>query len=255
MIKKHHLLSIFFVLVLFSFLQNAWASLEEIKTAVLQEDFEKVKTLSQDALASQSLGQEQEEVRYYLALSQLYTGEHNTARGNFQMIADGTKNMDLYDQACIGVISSYYLAGHYRESLKRAHQLLAQRPDSNYLSLVYLKIARANLKLQHWDPARRFLKKIMNDFPDSLEAYTAKQLLEEKQFFTVQVGAFLNRETALSLVDELQLKGQYGYIVQTQDKKGNTFYRVRVGEVSSLGAANKLKENLSTLGYPTLIYP
>jgi tetratricopeptide (TPR) repeat protein len=163
--------------------------------------------------------------------------------------------MDLYDQACIGVISSYYLAGHYREALKRAYQLLAQRPDSNYLSLIYLKIARVNLKLQHWDPARRFLKKVMNDFPDSLEAYTAKQLLEEKQFFTVQVGAFLSRESAVGLVDELRSKGQYGYIVETQDKKGNIFYRVRVGEVGSLGAANKLREELSTLGYPALIYP
>jgi cell division septation protein DedD len=95
----------------------------------------------------------------------------------------------------------------------------------------------------------------MNDFPDSLEAYTAKQLLEEKQFFTVQVGAFLDRDRALSLVDDLRLKGQYGYIVETQDKKGNTFYRVRIGEVASLDAAKKLKEKLSTLGYPALIYP
>ncbi len=249
-------LFVFFVILGFLFAaQVAAASLEEIKTAVLQEDFARVKVLSQEDLASKSLAGKQEEVLYYLALSELYTGEPNAARGRFQRIVDSTKNMDLYDQACIGVINSYYLTGFYREALKRAQQLLAQRPESNYLSLVYLKIARVNLKLQHWEPAQRFLKKVMNDFPDSLEAYTAKQLLEEKQFFTVQLGAFLAQDKALGLVEALRLKGHYGYIVETEDKAGKKFYRVRVGEVGSLDAAEKLKEKLSALGYPALIYP
>jgi len=255
MVKQQNLFLSLLFFGLFLFTSLAEASLEDIKTAVLQEDFAKVKTLSEQALASPLPGTEQEQILYYLALSQLYAGEDNEARGNFQRIVDSTKDMDLYDQSCIGVISSYYLSGYYREALKRSHQLLAQRPDSNYLSLVYLKIARANLKLRNWEPARRYLKKVMNDFPDSLESYAAKQLLEEKQFFTVQVGAFLSRERALNLVGELRLKGQYGYIVETEDKKGNIFYRVRVGEVASLDAANKLKERLSTLGYPALIYP
>jgi tetratricopeptide (TPR) repeat protein len=163
--------------------------------------------------------------------------------------------MDLSDQATVGVISSYYLGGDYREALKRAHQLLSQHPESNYLSLIYLKIARANLKLRNWEPAQRFLTKIVTDFPDSLEAYTAKKLLEEKQFFTVQVGAFLDRDRALNMIEDLRAKGQYGYIVETQDKKGNKFYRVRVGELASLGSAEKLEQKLSTLGYPTIIYP
>jgi tetratricopeptide (TPR) repeat protein len=233
---------------------NIFASLEDVKTAVLQEDFVKTKALCEEALLS-SAGSEEEHLLYYLALSQLYLGENEKARGNFQKIVDGTKDMDLYDQASAGVISSYDIAGDYREALKRSHQLLLQRPESNYLSLVYLKIARANLKLRNWEPARRYLKKIMADFPDSLEAYTAKQLLEEKQFFTVQVGAFLDQERAQKLMEELKNSGHYGYMVQTEDKKGNKFYRVRVGELSSLDTAKKLKEKLSSLGYPTLIYP
>ncbi|MCX5681700.1 MAG: tetratricopeptide repeat protein, partial [Candidatus Omnitrophica bacterium] len=175
--------------ILFLCAGSAFASLEEIKTAILKEDYQTAKTLSEAALAAKSLGAQEEEVLYYLALSQLYLGQIEKARGNFQKVVDSTKNMDLSDQATIGVISSYYLNGDYRASLKRSHQLLSERPNSNYLSLVYLKIARANLKLRNWEPARRFLLKVVTDFPDSLEAYTAKKLLEEKQFFTVQVGA------------------------------------------------------------------
>lgn len=247
------ILSIF--LGVFFLVAPALASLEEIKTAILKEDYQAAKTLSEAALAGSSLGSQEEVVLYYLALSQLYLGQIEKARGNFQKVVDTTKDMDLSDQASIGIISSYYLDGDYRASLKRAHQMLSQRSDSNYLSVVYLKIARADLKLRNWEPARRFLLKVVTDFPDSLEAYTAKKLLEEKQFFTVQVGAFLDRDRALSVIDELRAEGHYGYIVETKDQEGKIFYRVRVGELSSLNSAEKLKEKLSTLGYPTLIYP
>lgn len=233
----------------------AFASLEEIKTAILKEDYQAAKTLSETALAGSSLGSSEEVVLYYLALSQLYLGQAEKARGNFQKVVDTTKDMDLSDQASIGIVSSYYLDGDYRASLKRAQQLLSQHPNSNYASVIYLKIARADLKLRNWEPARRFLLKVVNDFPDSLEAYTAAKLLEEKQFFTVQVGAFLDRDRALSVIEELRSQGHYGYIVETKDQEGKIFYRVRVGELSSLNSAEKLKEKLSTLGYPTLIYP
>lgn len=254
--RNHLILTTILLSVGLSILRPArvFASLEDVKTAVLQEDFSAVMDLCEKALRKNG-GDEEEIFLYYLALSQLYLGENDKARGNFQKIVDGTKDMDLYDQASVGVISSYDIAGDYREALKRAHQLLTQRPDSNYLSLVYLKIARANLKLRNWEPARRYLRKIMVDFPDSLEAYIAKQFLEEKQFFTVQVGAFLSQERAQQLMEDLKIRGYYGYMVQTEDKKGNKFYRVRVGELASLDAAKKLKEKLSTLGYPTLIYP
>jgi len=254
--NKNRFLILNIFICVFLFLETpAFASLEEIKTAILKEDYQTAKTLSEAALANHSLGTKEEQILYYLALSQLYLGQIEKSRGNFQKVVDSTSNMDLRDQATIGVISSYYSGGDYREALKRSHQMLSQRPDSNYLSLVYLKIARANLKLRNWEPARRFLLKVMSDFPDSLEAYTAKKLLEEKQFFTVQVGAFLSRDRALAVIDELRAKGYYGYIVETKNQEGKTFYRVRVGELSSLNSAEKLKEKLSTLGYPTLIYP
>ena len=124
MIKHQRLLFAFFVLGSFLFPSFSEGSLEDIKTAVLQEDFAKVKTLAKEALATESLGAERERILYYLALSQLYAGEENEARGNFQRLVDSTKDMDLYDQSCIGVINSYYLTAHYREALKRAHQLL-----------------------------------------------------------------------------------------------------------------------------------
>lgn len=229
--------------------------LEAIREAILEEDYLQAKALSEQALSFEVHVVEKEEASYYLALSELYLGDYNKARGTFQKIVDGTKDIDLYDKASIGVISSYHLEGEYREALKRCDDLLKERGGSNYLSLIYLKIARINLKLSHWGPARRYLKKILKEFPDSLEAYSAKQLLEEKKFFAVQVGAFLDEKYAKELVERLREEGQYGYIVETEDKNGQKFYRVRVGELTSLGAAKSLKERLAALGFPTIIYP
>jgi len=225
------LIFIFSLAVLFFLAAPDLASLDEIKTAILKEDYEKARTLSEEALASKALGSEETSTLYYLALSQLYLGQSIRARGNFQKVIDTTNDINLSDQATIGLISSYDLNGDYRASLKRCQQFLNDRPDSNYLSVIYLKIARANLKLRNWEPARRYLLKVMNDFPDSLEAYAAQKLLEEKQFFTVQVGAFLERDRALKVIDELKAKGHYGYIVETKDKEGKMLYRVRVGEL------------------------
>ena len=145
--------------------------------------------------------------------------------------------------------------GKYPGALKVAEELYAKSPHSEFLSLIYLKLARANLKLGRWQKAKEYLQKITNEFPQSLEAHTAKQLLEEKQYFAVQVGAFLDRGRAEKLVSELKEKGEYAYTVETIDREGKKFYRVRVGKLALLDDAQTLESKLAQLGYPTRIYP
>ena len=45
------------------------------------------------------------------------------------------------------------------------------------------------------------------------------------------------------------------YVVETTAPDGEKYYRVRVGQMSSLKDAEELKKRLDKLGYPTLIYP
>ncbi len=99
------------------------------------------------------------------------------------------------------------------------------------------------------------LKKITKRFPESLEAHVAKQFLNEKQYFAVQVGAFIERNRAEKLITELQEKGEYAYIVETIDQQKRKFYRVRVGQIALMDEAQKLKLKLSEAGYPSEIYP
>ena len=147
------------------------------------------------------------------------------------------------------------MEGFYTDALNTAKKLLKKSPYSSFLSLIYFKIAGADLKLMRWEEAHDFLNKIIKEFPQSPEAPIAKQLLEEKQYFAVQVGSFLDKSRAITLIDDLKGSGQYAYVVETTSPDGQAYYRVRVGQISSLNDAESLKKRLDKLGYSTLIYP
>ena len=162
---------------------------------------------------------------------------------------------DLRDKAYLGLFDCYYQQGKYKRALKTIDKLQDISSRSNYLSLIYLKAARVNLKLSKWKEAKDYLQRIIERYPDSFEYHAARQLLEEEQYFAVQVGAFMERERALQVVDALQYQDHYAYIVETMDRDQRKFYRVRVGQVTVLREAERLRKELSKLGYPTRIYP
>ena len=155
----------------------------------------------------------------------------------------------------MGVMESLYTVGFYKEALKEGEALLRKSPDSQLLTLIYLKLARAHLKLREWEQARDYLTRVVQKFPASVEYPIARQLLEERDYFSVQVGAFKEQPRAVQLTEELKAKDQYAYIVETISPQGEKFFRVRVGQLTSLEDAQALETKLTQLGYPTRIYP
>lgn len=232
-----------------------FASLEEIETAIVQEDFEKAGRLAEDFLKGKPNKNDSKKALHYLGITQLWLNKTQDARETFRQLLKEAPEPTWRDRASIGIADSYYLEGHYDLALEEVERLFANSPRSEYLSLIYLKMARCHLKLARWQKAEEYLKRIANDFPGSLEAQSAKRLLEEKQYFAVQVGAFLERNRAEALTVELKEKGEYAYIIETLDKENRKFYRVRVGKFALLDEAQSLKTKLTNLGYPTRIYP
>ncbi len=240
------------LLFLYGFSDTA---LTEIETAIIEKDYQKAKDLAQGYLDQSPSQGKREHALYYLGLSQLWLQEYAQARDAFRHLLKYSSDKKIKDKARLGMIDSFYMQEKYSEALQEAEETLKASPKSEYLSLIYLKIARSNLKLTQWDKAKEYLRKIADQFPNSPETHIAKQLLEEEQYFAVQLGAFLDRQRAENLLGDLKKMEEYAYIIETTDKEGRKFYRVRVGQLSTLNEAQELKSRLSQLGYPTQIYP
>ena len=234
---------------------QAYAALPDIEAAVMNKDYAQARDLASQIIKDSNDPAERTEAQYYYGLAQLRLGQYADARSAFQSVMDTHPAQDIYDKAALSLTEGFYMDGFYTDALDTANQLLKKSPYSSFLSLIYFKIAGADLKLMRWEDAHEFLNKIINEFPQSPEAPIAKQLLEEKQYFAVQVGSFLDKGRALTLIDDLKGSGQYAYVVETTAPDGQKYYRVRVGQMSSLNDAEDLKKRLDKLGYPTLIYP
>ncbi len=233
----------------------SYAALIDVETAIIQEDYAAAESLAHQLIDAKPSKNELDQATYYLGLSQLRLSRYQEARDTFGPLMIGASDQNLRDKAYLGSVDSLLLEGQYPGALNLAKELLRKSPKSESLSVIYLKLARANLKLSNWDEAQGYFKKIINEFPSSLEAQAARQLLEEKRYFAVQVGSFLDYEHAQDLAQELGKKGKYAYIVETVNAEGKKFYRVRVGKLVLLEEAKQLESKLTDLGYPTRIYP
>jgi len=238
-----------------SVLSYAAITTADIETAIMNKNYEQASSLAANFLKSSNNSKERLEVEYYLGLSQLRLGQYPGARSAFQIVMASENSSDLYDRAALGMIEALYVPGFYKDALKEEERLFRKSPHSPFLSLMYLKMARTYLKLTQWGIAKEYLQKIIKEFPQSMEAPIAQGLMEEKEYFTVQVGSFMDKDRAIKLTDELKIGGQYAYIVETMSLEGKKFYRVRVGQITSLSDAQTLEAKLAQLGYPTLIYP
>ena len=227
----------------------------DIEAAVMNKDYAHARDLASQIIKDSNDPAQRTEAQYYYGLAQLRLGQYADARSAFQSVMDTHPPQDIYDKAALSLIEGYYMDGFYSDSLDTANKLLRKSPSSSFLSLIYFKLSGADLKLMRWEDANKYLNKIISEFPQSPEAPIARQLLEEKQYFAVQVGSFLDKGRALALIDDLKGSGQYAYVVETTTADGQKYYRVRVGQMSSLKDAEELKNRLDKLGYPTLIYP
>jgi len=70
----------------------------------------------------------------------------------------------------------------------------------------------------------------------------------------VQIGAFVNANSATALVSEVQNQG-YTASVSRADSSGRTFHRVRISAGNTREDANRLAAELERKGYPVSVVP
>ena len=233
----------------------AQEDLSTLQAALMNRDFVRVGEIVRVLLKERPSAEQEATLRYYSGLSALRLGRYAEAENVFRRLEASRLQEELSDQVTAGLIDALYLQGFYEKALQESGRALARRRGSAMSSAFYLKAARANLKLAHWVKAGELLRRLAEEYPLSFESDVARQLLEEQQYFTVQVGSFTDKALAQRLVDELTRRQEYAFIVESRASDGRTNFRVRVGRLSNLRDAVTLEAKLAGLGYPTLIYP
>lgn len=71
----------------------------------------------------------------------------------------------------------------------------------------------------------------------------------QKGAFTVQVGAFRDKENAVGLAERLKVIFNYVEVTVYDDKRGETLHRVRVSKSKTLNEADKVEKKLEDMGF------
>lgn len=89
---------------------------------------------------------------------------------------------------------------------------------------------------------------IANAIAEGIKETLMPSDMNQERQYKVQVGAYRQRRYAEELLKELQMQEYPAYIEQ-----GNGFFRVKVGEYSTLEDAVRMERRLKQAGYPTII--
>jgi len=134
----------------------------------------------------------------------------------YQDIVDNYSTSKYADAALYRIFSYYYALGLYETAQKKLDQLILNYPGSPYI-----KIAQQNKFPGDED--------IDVNREDSSEVNEVKTVSEQKYKFTIQAGAFSNRDNAESLKADFLNSGIFS---ETKDKLvgGTMFHVVYVGK-------------------------
>ncbi len=194
-----------------------------------------------------------DEELYLLGMSYLKLGDYPQARDRFRRLIKRHSSSPLYWSAYVKLGDAFFLEGLYAKA-EAVYEIIAKKDsDTAFKPLIYLRLAQIAAKEGRWDREKDFIRALKNEFPKSEERKYADMLAERGYFFTVQVGAFSQKDNAENLVDEL--KSQFQSYMTKEKAAGITLYKVRVGKYQTRREAERDHQLLVDKGYPARIYP
>lgn len=229
--------------------------LKKVRISFLRDKYQETVEECERLLLRERLSSDMRAELYYLmGVSFLKQNKFSKAKDNFLRLISRYGQTEFVDDAYLSLGDCYLLSGDIDNALRRYQNFLSKYPKSELLHLVYYRLGESYYRLGQWSNARNYLKKVIESYPQSYEAGKAKALLDEGLYFTVQVGAFVNRRNARGLYDKL-VGRKYPAFISLCNKRGRTFYRVRVGKFASRKQAKLTKNRLKRDGFSAQIYP
>ncbi|MCX7994796.1 MAG: SPOR domain-containing protein [candidate division WOR-3 bacterium] len=190
------------------------------------------------------------EVYYYLAKLTTYP---DSTIIFYKKIIDNHPNSRYADIAYLETAKTFIGIEDFKNALHYLNELNKNFPDTELKDEILFWTGIAYIETGNKNGGYQALQELIKKYPRSIWANRAKNLLPselpqpQKEYYTVQVGSFRNKENAVKRVEELKQKGFEARIVEAvvMDK---THYRVWVGEFETMEKAKSLVAKLDSLG-------
>lgn len=246
-------LSFMFCALLFG--SSVYASdLNKVRENFLSGNYKSAIIEGEKILAGSGSGGELEELYYILGLSYLKDGNYLRAADIFEIILSELKTTRFKAQSRLGLADSNFLRNNF-EKAKAAYLELLGGNDAVFLKAsIYYRLSQCEAKLGNAIGAKAYIEKLNTEFPDNFETGLENPSQPGDFYYSVQVGSFINKANAESLMRKLQAKG-YAAFVEEGISAGAAIYRVKSGKLFNRNEAVGLEAKLSAEGYPTKICP
>lgn len=217
----------------------------------MQEDFVSAEKAFMDYIRQHPRSRLSCSAWLYAGRCRLALREYDEAKQAFQQALSLARGRRARAQVKMAFADLYYQRSQF-ENASRTYKKLWLN-DVDYLDGAQLLYALgvATQRIGKWREGRSYLELLIKKFPDSHQATLARQRLtdEKDEFFSVQVGAFVEEPLARKLSAELQAK-KFEPFIRVVERSGRKFYRVRVGKLPSWREAEALRQKLLSAGYP-----
>jgi tetratricopeptide (TPR) repeat protein len=247
----------FILLLLFLFSLNSicFASTDTLWIYLLKRDYiSLIERAKQIEKASHLDYSEREEIYYLKGVAYLKLNRYIEARENFHNLMTNCPRGKWFDYAYLGIADSYFLAKEFDKAIVIYQNFLSKNTRSPLRAHCYYQLSECYRRLGNWVKAKDFLSRTQN-YPFSFESRMGRDIINKEQFFySVQIGAFRNRDNAYNLNRQLKKKGFDSFILEGI-KSGALIYKVRVGRFLTKQEASGVMTKLRQIGYSTSLVP
>lgn len=142
----------------------------------------------------------------------------------------------------------------YQNAIITLNELLRKYPDTNLQDEIMFWLGVSYMSSDKEKEGISILENLRKTYPKSVWSERALAIIPSKdtpevpqEYYTVQVGSYRNKSNAEKYAEEIRKKDFSVQIVEAL-VKGNTYYRVWVGEFSTIEQAKTFSRELESLG-------
>ena len=188
------------------------------------------------------------EVYYYLG--RLSVNPDSAAQYYYSVINDYPQSR-YADIAYLEIAKVNIARKNFATAIANLDELLKRYPDTDYHDEIMFWQGVSYISIGNTGRGESILASLQSRFPKSVWSERAANITQKKEsakeYYTVQLGSYRNRENAENYAASLREKGIDIKIVEAL-VKGQTYYRVWSGEFASLEKAKEHVSKLNSMG-------